>query len=294
MSQPGTNLLKQRLLTAIVLIPLALYAVFGLELEWFAAAVLVLMTAGAWEWSPLMGLRRTLSKIAYTVSVAVLLGVLMYLVPLHHIWVDGELAPVMLWVIVAGCVWWLIALGLVIQYPNSRRWWSKTRSIVGLFGYLTLIPAWAGLVAVRSLNYAENPLFGGFAVLFILLLVWAADVGAFFAGVRYGRNKLMPSVSPGKTMEGLCGGITLAFVVMMVVAHWVKIPAEQFSGYYLTGLLTVVASVFGDLNESMFKRCAGVKDSGSLLPGHGGILDRIDSLTAALPVFTLSYLWLLA
>jgi len=155
------------------------------------------------------------------------------------------------------------------------------------------VVSWAGLVAVRSLNYAEQPLFGGFAVLFVLLLVWAADVGAYFAGVRYGRNKLMTAVSPGKTMEGLCGGVTLAFVVMMVLAHWLKIPAEQFAGYYITGLVTVVASVFGDLNESMFKRCAGVKDSGKLLPGHGGILDRIDSLTAALPIFTLSYLWFL-
>jgi phosphatidate cytidylyltransferase len=287
-------LLKQRLITAIILIPLALYAVFGLPLFWFAIAVIGLMAAGAWEWAPLMNVTRTSARIAYTAFVAILLGCLMWLVPLNKIWLDGELDPIIYALIVIGCVWWLLAIALVINYPKSRRVWSRTRSIVGVFGLLTLVPAWAGLVAVRSLNYAEQPLFGGFAVLFVLLLVWAADVGAYFAGVRYGRNKLMPAVSPGKTMEGLCGGITLAFVVMMVLAHWLKIPAEQFSGYYMTGLVTVVASVFGDLNESMFKRCAGVKDSGSLLPGHGGILDRIDSLTAALPIFTLAYLWFLA
>ncbi|RUO49754.1 phosphatidate cytidylyltransferase [Pseudidiomarina donghaiensis] len=287
-------MLKQRLITALILIPLALYAVFALPLFWFAAAVLLLMTAGAWEWAPLMNVTRRSGRIAYTVFIAAVLALLMWVVPLHKVWQDGELAPVIHWLIVAGCVWWLVAIVLVINYPRSRRVWSRTRSIVGVFGILTLVPAWAGLIAVRSLNYAEQPLFGGFAVLFVLLLVWAADVGAYFAGVKYGRNKLMPAVSPGKTMEGLCGGITLAFVVMMVLAHWLKIPAEQFSGYYITGLVTVIASVFGDLNESMFKRCAGVKDSGSLLPGHGGILDRIDSLTAALPIFTLSYLWFLA
>lgn len=287
-------MLKQRLITAIILIPLALYAVFALPLFWFAAAVLLLMTAGAWEWAPLMNVTRRSGRIAYTVFIAAVLALLMWVVPLDQVWQDDQLAPILHGLIIAGGIWWLVAIALVINYPRSRRVWSRTRSIVGVFGVLTLVPAWAGLVAVRSLNYVEQPLFGGFAVLFVLLLVWAADVGAYFAGVKYGRNKLMPAVSPGKTMEGLCGGITLAFVVMMVLAHWLKIPAEQFSGYYITGLVTVIASVFGDLNESMFKRCAGVKDSGNLLPGHGGILDRIDSLTAALPIFTLSYLWFLA
>ena len=149
-----------------------------------------------------------------------------------------------------------------------------THSIVGLFGLL-IFGNQAALITVRSINIDVQPYFGGWVVLFILLLVWAADVGAYFAGVRYGRNKMMPAVSPGKTMEGLCGGISLAFVVMMVVSHWTKIPADQFTGYYLTGLFTVVASVFGDLNESMFKRSAGVKDSGSILPGHGSILDQL-------------------
>lgn len=287
-------MLKQRLITALVLIPFALYCVFAVSLEAFSWAILALITAGAWEWAPLMGLRRLASKLAYTASVAVILAVLIIAIPVDTIWLNGQLQPIYYTIVLAGLGWWVVATLLTLKYPNSRRLWSRTRSIVGLFGYLTLIPAWVGLLAVRSLNYSDNSLYGGFALLFVLLLVWAADVGAFFAGVRYGRNKLMPAVSPGKTMEGLIGGIALAFVVMMVVSHWVKVPAEQFNGYYLTGLVTVVASVFGDLSESMFKRCAGVKDSGSLLPGHGGVLDRIDSLTAALPVFTVAYLWLLA
>ncbi len=286
-------MLKQRLITALILLPLALYCVFGLALEWFAAVITVVMLGAAWEWSPIMGLRRPISRALYTLSVAVLLVALQWYIPVSDIWHEKELNPVYFWLLVAGSIWWAVATLLVLNYPSSRRLWSRTRSIVGVFGYLTLVPAAAGMFAVRSLNYASEPLFGGFVLLFILLLVWAADVGAYFAGVRYGRNKLMPAVSPGKTMEGLLGGVALAFVVMMVVAQWVQIPAEQYSGFYFTGLLTVVVSVFGDLTESMFKRCAGVKDSGALLPGHGGLLDRIDSLTAALPVFTLAYVWLL-
>lgn len=286
-------MLKQRLITALILLPLALYCVFGLALEWFAAVITVVMVGAAWEWSPIMGLKRPLSRTLYTFSVGLALAGLQWWIPPSQIWQAEQLHPVYFWLLIVSGVWWAIATLLVLNYPGSRRLWSRTRSIVGVFGYLILIPAAAGMFAVRSLNYTTEPLFGGFVLLFILLLVWAADVGAYFAGVRYGRNKLMPAVSPGKTMEGLCGGVALAFVVMMVVAQWVQIPAADYSGFYFTGLLTVVVSVFGDLTESMFKRCAGVKDSGVLLPGHGGLLDRIDSLTAALPVFTLAYLWLL-
>jgi len=283
-------LLKQRILTALLLIPVALYAVFLLPLWGFSLFIQAVIMLGAWEWSPLMGVTKKSGRIAYTVAVGVIIGGLSLLVPYQHLWTDGSLDPLIYYTILVGGIWWVCALALIVNYPSSRRLWSRTRSIVGLFGLLIFVPTWAALVTVRSINIDVQPYFGGWVVLFILLLVWAADVGAYFAGVRYGRNKMMPAVSPGKTMEGLCGGISLAFVVMMVVSHWTKIPADQFTGYYLTGLFTVVASVFGDLNESMFKRAAGVKDSGSILPGHGGILDRIDSLTAAVPIFTLAYL----
>lgn len=283
-------MLKQRILTAVVLVPVALYGVFMLPLWGFSLFIQAVLMMGAWEWSPLMGVRRTSARIAYTAFIGALIGVLSWLAPYQHLWEGGELSSIIYYTIAVGGVWWVIALAMVVNYPSSRRMWSRTRAIVGVFGTLIFVPTWAALVTVRSIDIDESRFFGGWVVLFILLLVWAADVGAYFAGVRYGRNKMMPAVSPGKTMEGLCGGLTLAFVVMMVVAHWTKIPADQFTGYYLTGLFTVVASVFGDLSESMFKRSAGVKDSGSILPGHGGILDRIDSLTAAVPIFTLAYL----
>lgn len=149
-----------------------------------------------------MGVTKRLGRIAYTLSVSVILAALMWWVPVDQVWQQGELAQPLYILIVLGCAWWVLALVLILNYPRSRRVWSRTRSIVGVFGWLTLVPAWAGMLAIRSLNYAEQPLFGGFAVLFVLLLVWAADVGAYFAGVRYGRNKLMPAVSPVKPWKG--------------------------------------------------------------------------------------------
>lgn len=286
-------MLKQRILTALVLLPLALYCIFFLPLEGFGIFALAVISIGAWEWSPLMGVRRLSGRLAYTASVAAIIFVLYIAAPINNLWqYDGLAAPIFS-TIVIGVVWWLIAIALVLTFPHSRRFWQKTRLWVGLFGWLILVPAWAALVSIRALKFDESELFGAWTVLFIFVLVWAADVGAYAAGRAFGRHKLMPAVSPGKTMEGLCGGVALALLVMILVAQFLPVPRELYTGFYTVGLATVLVSVFGDLNESMFKRCAGVKDSGSILPGHGGVLDRIDSLTSALPVFALGYLWLL-
>lgn len=286
-------MLKQRILTALVLLPLALYCIFFLPLEGFGIFALAVISIGAWEWSPLMGVRRLSGRLAYTVSVAAMISVLYILAPINNLWqYDGLAAPIFS-TIVIGVAWWLFAIALVLTFPHSRRFWQKTRLWVGLFGWLILVPAWAALVSIRALKFDQNELFGAWTVLFIFALVWAADVGAYAAGRAFGRHKLMPAVSPGKTMEGLCGGVALALLVMILVAQFLPVPRELYTGFYTVGLATVLVSVFGDLNESMFKRCAGVKDSGSILPGHGGVLDRIDSLTSALPVFALGYLWLL-
>lgn len=286
-------MLKQRILTALVLLPLALYCIFFLPLEGFGIFALAVISIGAWEWSPLMGVRRLSGRLAYTASVAAIIVVLYILAPINNLWQDNGLAAPIFSTIVLGVLWWLFAIGLVLTFPDSRRFWQRTRLWVGLFGWLILVPAWAALVSIRALRFDENELFGAWTVLFIFALVWAADVGAYAAGRAFGRHKLMPAVSPGKTMEGLCGGVALALLVMILVAQFLPIPRELYTGFYTVGLATVLVSVFGDLNESMFKRCAGVKDSGSILPGHGGVLDRIDSLTSALPVFALGYLWLL-
>lgn len=286
-------MLKQRIGTALVLLPVALGCIFFLTPNGFAIFALIVLGMGAWEWSPLMGVRKTASRVAYTAFVLALIASLYALAPMDNLWGGGRLADAMLWPIVGGVLWWLLAIIMVINYPRSHRLWQRNRIFVGIFGVLVLVPAWAALVSVRALYFDVNPLFGAWAVLYIFALVWAADVGAYAAGRLFGKHKMIPAVSPNKTIEGLCGGIVLAFVVMVIVTQIIPVPRDMYVGFYTVGLATVIVSVFGDLSESMFKRCAGVKDSGSILPGHGGVLDRIDSLTSALPIFAFSYLLLI-
>lgn len=283
-------MLKQRILTALVLLPVALACIFFLNPTGFAIFAALVLGMGAWEWSPLMGVRKLSGRVAYTLLIIALIGGIFLLAPIDNLWIATGLSNIMLIPIALGVVWWVLASIMVLNFPRSRRLWQRSRVYMGVFGVLVLVPAWAALVSVRTLNYDANSLFGAWTVLYIFLLVWAADVGAYATGRLFGKRKMIPAVSPNKTIEGLCGGVVLAFIVMLVVAQIVPVPRELYTGFYLVGLATVIFSVFGDLSESMFKRCAGVKDSGSILPGHGGVLDRIDSLTSALPVFALGYL----
>ena len=156
-----------------------------------------------------------------------------------------------------------------------------------LIGLLILLPAWQGLVFIKQL-----PL-GNWLIMAVMVLVWGADIGAYFSGKAFGKRKLAPQVSPGKSWEGVYGGLALSLVITAVVG----LVRDWTLGQMILGLLgaaiVVFISVVGDLTESMFKRQSGIKDSSNLLPGHGGVLDRIDSLTAAIPVFAV-LLWMAA
>jgi phosphatidate cytidylyltransferase len=167
-------------------------------------------------------------------------------------------------------VWWLVALGWIIFAPHSVTPWSA-----GLAGLLALVPAWLALM--RMLDLPQ----GAHWVLFTFLLVWGADIGAYFAGHRFGRTRLAPQVSPGKTWEGVAGGFALSAVVAIAGSAWFSLPLYTFVPLCLSA---VGFSIIGDLTESLLKRFAGVKDSGTLFPGHGGVMDRIDSVTGAAPV----------
>ncbi len=158
------------------------------------------------------------------------------------------------------------------------------------FGVLTLLPFFWSVVILRANGIDVDPYHGAKLVMFVCLLVWAADSGAYFAGKSFGKRKMAPAVSPNKTIEGLVGGIITAVIVAWIFADLFDIQFTSPFHMIVITLVTVVISVLGDLVESMFKRVSGVKDSSNLIPGHGGILDRIDSLTAAFPVFALLYL----
>jgi len=176
-------------------------------------------------------------------------------------------------------LWWLLALGWLMFAPTC-----VNRVMAALVGVVVLVPAYAGIS--RMYDKLDH---GAEHVLFLLVLVWAADVGAFFAGRHWGRHKLAPQVSPGKTWEGVAGGMVFGLLAAAAGAWWFSRPLVAF---LILGAVVAAISVVGDLTESMFKRFAGLKDSGHVLPGHGGVLDRIDSITAAAPVFVLGLTWL--
>ena len=273
-------MLIQRILTAIVLIPLVIIALFFAPLSIFSYLIIAVCALATWEWSHFLGMVEKTQKAIFMVLIISLLA-LLYLIPID-LSLKGKLYT---YIICLSIVWWLIALLLVISYPQSAKYWSKSILIKLLFALFTLIPFYISMLELRSINYDIDRYTGAVWLLYVFVLVWATDTGAYFAGRAIGKHKLAVKVSPGKTIEGFIGGVSLAILVCLLV-YLTGYFAISFINFLSSSLLAILVSVLGDLTESMFKREAGIKDSGNLIPGHGGILDRIDSLTAAVPVFT--------
>jgi phosphatidate cytidylyltransferase len=252
-------MLRQRIVTALILAPLVLLVIFWAPPALVMAILAGLMLAGAWEWSAFPGLRSTAARLAYVLAIAAAIAA---------IWLSGT-GPEHAALLYCAIVWWMVALGWIVLFPGHAN-----RGITALVGPLVLAPTWLALVQLHRFDPQW--------ILFLLLLVVAADVGAYFGGRRFGRHKLAPRVSPGKTWEGVIGGGVAAAVMAGIGVFWFNVQALPF---IVLCIVVVVASIVGDLTESLFKRHAGLKDSGTLLPGHGGVLDRIDSVTAAAPFF---------
>lgn len=283
-------MLIQRIITALILAPAAILAIFYLPLMYFAASLVVIIGIGAWEWGPLMGFDTKTRRIGFAATTIVLIAGICSVIAPDDLWINAvqlhDYVLVLLWLAVA---WWIFSAFLMFSYPNASSFWSKHRSVRGVFGWLTLVPTWLALMVIRTNDYQADTYHGAQLLMFLFLMVWSADVGAYFVGKAFGKNKLMPNVSPGKTFEGFLGGVIFACFLVTIAAYQLGWNSEQVTTVLLVTVLITTVSVLGDLNESMFKRQAGVKDSGSILPGHGGILDRIDSLTATAPVFALCY-----
>jgi phosphatidate cytidylyltransferase len=254
--------LRKRISTAIVLGVIFLSIVLLLPPVATLVLLSLLVLAGAWEWSAFLLLRSISLRSLYVALVAVMMSV---------IWLVTESPEGREIVLAVAVVWWVIALVWIAFAPTR-----VTPLLAGLAGLLALVPAWLALVRLRF-DLAQ----GAQWMIFTLLLVFAADIGAFFAGRRFGRLRLAPSVSPGKTWEGVLGGIAGGAVMAVCGSAWFGVPAYAFVPLCLAA---VAFSIIGDLTESLLKRFAGVKDSGTLFPGHGGVMDRIDSVTGAAPV----------
>jgi phosphatidate cytidylyltransferase len=257
--------LRARVLTALLLAAAVVLILFWLPAGVAVLAVMVAVAAGAWEWAGLAGLPAPVARVGYTAAIGLATALAWGLTDTH------EARIAFLWVAAA---WWLVALAWLAAAPG--RGGSRTAALAG---FLVLVPAAVALGRLVTLEPNGQTL-----LLFLLVLIAAADVGAYFGGRRFGRRKLAPRVSPGKTVEGLAAGFAAAGLAAVAGANLLGFPVLP---WLAVCLLVALVSVVGDLAESMFKRRAGLKDSGTLLPGHGGVLDRLDSLSAAGPVFLL-------
>lgn len=253
-------MLRQRVITALVLAPLVIFVILWLPHEATMIVLALLMLVAAWEWSAFPGFTQHSARLVYVALV---------LLCIVSAWLFGAGRAELDVVLDTALVWWLVALLWIAAFPARV---SRMSAIVA--GLFVLLPTWLALARL----HAEGPQL----MLFLLLLVVAADVGTYFFGRRFGHNKLAPRVSPGKTWEGVYGGLLAGALMAAIGVWWFEVSATRFIALCT---LAVAASIIGDLTESLFKRHAGLKDSGTLLPGHGGVLDRVDSVTAAAPVF---------
>ena len=270
---------RTRIAAALVMAPLAIAAVLWLPSRFLAALVAALMMLGLWEWSTLAGLQHRPARAAYLLGNALLMAALA--------WATRQGMITLMLVSLLGAGWWLLAIAWLARFDFAARDTAGARALKLFAGSACTIPAWAAL----CLTHASEPR-GPLWTLFALAIVWVADTGAYFAGSRFGRHKLAPRISPGKSWEGLFGGLAASLLLAVLATPLLGLAMADLPKLLALTALVMLVSVAGDLFESMLKRHAGAKDSSHLIPGHGGVLDRIDSLLAALPVFVVAKGWL--
>lgn len=270
-------MLKQRLLSALVLVPLVIVIVLYVDQRTFALLIALALLAAAWEWAALADLHGRRSRLLYMAATAAATAVTWYFAR-SEVFVNA-----LLWV---ALVWWVFVLFWVSNPALGRSDTPLHRMAKAALGIGILVSTWLALVVLHG-----RPDQGPHWVLFVMFLVWVADSGAYFSGRAFGQRKLAPAVSPGKTWEGVYGALGASALLAFGYAWWLGLRAGTFTGFVLVCLVTVLFSIIGDLLESLLKRQQGVKDSGSLIPGHGGVLDRTDSLLAAAPVFLFGMRW---
>lgn len=252
---------KQRLITLLLLGPLVLCGIYFVNQWVFTSIVVVLVLAGGWEWSQLIPISHWIKKLIFLVVLLIFIGLAVQ-------WFDYWLT--------IGLLFWGLILWAVLTFPASQEVWGN-RYIVG-GSCLLLLPLFVSVV-----NAIYQRSHGNSLIIYIICLIWAADIGAYVVGKRFGHHKLIPQVSPGKTIEGTLGGFWLAMIVA-IIGYFCFKPHSIFL-WYVSAAFTILISVLGDLSISMLKRRSKLKDTGSIFPGHGGVLDRMDSLLAALPLF---------
>jgi len=278
-------MLLQRIITALILVPLVVLAVFQLHPQYFSLLMGLVTLLAAWEWTNLIGINSSLKRVLFLVSLVLpMLWV--------HFWTQFlELTAQVLdwpdvrnysgaleWLVIAPVLFWVLVMILIRNVPQGILKLEMKIGYKALIGWLVLFATWMFLSRLRAFYDAE-------LTLYFLILIWAADITAYFAGKKFGKTQLAPEISPGKTVQGMYGALIAGGVCAIVLSLIYDFPWMVASDFVILSILTVLVSIYGDLFFSVVKRQRGVKDTGSILPGHGGILDRIDSLIAAIPFF---------
>lgn len=288
-------MLVQRILTALVLAAIVIGAVFQLPAIYFSLFIAIVTLGAAWEWLSLTGVEKLGKKVVFFIALIFpMLGVTYWTVFLEMLaeameWPEvKDYSDALEWLVIAPVLFWVLAMIVIRQAAAQLLKMEFKPRVKSFLGWLVLLSAWMFLSKLRAY-------YGPSMVLYFLILIWAADISAYFVGKKWGKDKLAPEISPGKTVQGMYGALASAIICAIGLRLYYGISALQSDEAALAilmtidllilSVLTVLVSIYGDLFFSLIKRQKGVKDSGNLLPGHGGILDRVDSIIAAAPFF---------
>jgi phosphatidate cytidylyltransferase len=278
-------MLLQRIITAIILAPLAALAVFKLPPIYFSLVWGLFILLAAWEWANLSGIANIFMRILFlfilTCSMAFIeyWTVFLEIIAEEFNWLEvKKQSGILEWVMAFPVLWWFWTMLRIRNKAGVMLKKEQKPARKALIGWIILLTAWMAFARLRNFYGAE------FAMYF-LLLIWGADIAAYFTGKKYGKTKLSPEISPGKTVEGMYGALASALVFGILLGLYSQFPIVIILDFIMLSILTVLISIYGDLFVSLLKRQRGVKDSGSLLPGHGGVLDRLDSIIAGAPFF---------
>jgi len=278
-------MLLQRITTALVLAAVAITAIFTLPIMYFYPFIGVIVLIAAWEWTELSSINSVTGKILFLVSLILpmlFIAFWTYILEFLSVLLEWpkikEYSGILEWLVIGPVIFWVMMMMLIRKAPEELLALElKTRYKV-FIGWFVLFSAWMFIVKLRAF-------YGPGAVMYFLILIWAADIAAYFSGKKFGVDKLAPLISPGKTVQGMYGAMGSALVCGIVLALYYGYPIMIATDFIMLSLLTVLVSIYGDLFFSLVKRKNNVKDSGTILPGHGGVLDRIDSVIAAAPFY---------
>ncbi len=278
-------MLLTRTFTGLILFAVMMTALFTLSSNFFAGLIGLIVLVAAWEWSSLADMQKIRTRVFFLMLLLLPALIIQFwpqfleLMAFVFQWQKiKEFSGALEWLVVLPTLFWIITMFLIRKVPDQLISVNLKKRYKALFGWFVLFFAWMFLTRLRTLYGTEM-------ILYFLLLIWSADIAAYFVGRKFGKIKLAEQISPGKTIEGMYGALIMALICGVILGLYYGFPLMIATDFILLSILTVLVSIYGDLFISLFKRQKGVKDSGVILPGHGGVLDRIDSMIAAAPFF---------